>query len=299
MKKLSATARRVAELRKIIGKSQSQFAAMLGVSKDTIISVENGRNQLSRNLVKRIEIATGAELSDGKLESPFSQADYTRNDFNRWREKYGQTSEDAALKQLKEMQMWLKVIFLAAAKSGRTGNRDRLPALSLSLVEWLDEARQKFNLQDEIEEALHCETRKIGRKAHSIKALLDEPDRAKKELAEHDIDFNKIKNMLKKHKSNGWLIIDDEVRTVWSPGSTPFTVPCNSRKLISKAKFWVETIPPDVTTIHRLMELLKSQPLTLAQNSELTELMNSPMVKLRKILDRVETDYPTNPKSKT
>src|ERR1043165_1807709 len=96
--------RLVAELRRVIGKSQSQFAAMLGVSKHTIISVENGRYQLSRNLVKRIQIATGADFSQAKLESPFQVAQYTPDDFNKWREKYHQTNEASARKQFEEMQ---------------------------------------------------------------------------------------------------------------------------------------------------------------------------------------------------
>jgi len=266
MKHLTKSAGRVVQLRKTIGKSQSQFAAMLGVSKDTIISVENCRNQLSRNLAKRIQIATGADLHEGKLESPFSQADYTRADFDRWREKYGQSTETAALEQFKEMQTWLKVIFLAAAKSGRAGNRDRLPTLSLSLAEWLNENREKFNLQDEIEEALINETRTIERSGHSISALLAKPKQAKAKLAEHDIDFSQIKKMLQKHKDGGWLVIDDEYKLAWSPGSINL-VPSRPRKLIAKAKFWVETITPDVSSARRLLERIKSKPLTAANTT--------------------------------
>ena len=111
MKARKMSGQLVAELRKIIGKSQTQFAAMIGVSKHTVISVENGRNQLSRNLTKRIEIATGAKLSEGRLTSPFQAEDYTRDDFNQWREKYHQTNEASARKQFDDMQPWLKVIF--------------------------------------------------------------------------------------------------------------------------------------------------------------------------------------------
>ena len=152
----------IAELRHIIGKSQAQFAVMVGVSKDTIISVENGRiKKLSKNLVKRIEIATGANLQEGKLESPFKVANYTSEDFKRWRDKYGQSNKTAALKQFEEMKTWLKIVFLAAAKSGRAGNRGRLPAVCLSFAEWLDETRDHFKLKDEIDDILDEETRHI------------------------------------------------------------------------------------------------------------------------------------------
>jgi DNA-binding XRE family transcriptional regulator len=74
MKSTKGAGHLVSELRKVIGKSQTQFAAMIGMSKDTVISVENERNRLSRNLAKRIEIATGADLLGANLESPFKVA---------------------------------------------------------------------------------------------------------------------------------------------------------------------------------------------------------------------------------
>ncbi len=224
----------VAKLRKIIGKSQTQFASMVGVTKHTIISVENERNQLSRNLAKRIEIATGANLLDGKAES------YTRADFDYWREKYSQTNKAAALKQFEDMKVWLRVVFLAAAKSGRAGNRDRLPAVSLSLAEWLNEAREKFKLEDEIEDVLDDETRDISTSGRPISSLLEEPEQSKKDLAEYDISFDQIRKELKKNTKDGFLIIQDEVRRVWTPGTFSHSVPGRPRTLIPKARVWIK-----------------------------------------------------------
>jgi DNA-binding XRE family transcriptional regulator len=249
--------RLVAELRRVIGKSQAQFAAMIGVSKHTIISVENGRNQLSRNLVKRIQIATGADFSHAKLESPFQVAQYTHDDFNRWRKTYHQTSEASARKQFEEMQTWLKVIFLAAAKSGLAGNRDRLPALCLSLGEWLDQSAQNFKLFNEIEDVLEDETRDLSRHAISISHLLEGPDEAKKELAEHGIDFSRIKRELKKHVFAGWLIIEDEYRSVWNPSGGPVGVLCKTRKHIPKAKYWIKTIAPGSSSFEQLKKIME------------------------------------------
>jgi transcriptional regulator with XRE-family HTH domain len=257
MKARKMSGQLIAELRKIIGKSQTQFAAMIGVSKHTVISVENSRNQLSRNLAKRIEIATGAKLSEGRLTSPFQAEDYTRDDFNQWREKYHQTNEASARKQFDDMQPWLKVIFLAAAKSGQAGNRDRLPALCLSLGEWLNENSEKFKLFNEIEDVLEDETRCVGRSAHSISHLLNNRDEAKKTFVEHGIDFSKIKSQLKKHASSGWLIIEDEFRSFWAPVSGPVWTLCTTRKLILKAKYWVETIKPGPSAFAQLVKLIK------------------------------------------
>ncbi len=241
MKTQNHAGRLVAKLREIIGKSQSQFATMIGVSKHSIISIENGRTkELSRNLTKRIEIATGADLLGGKLESPFAVANYTRNDFDRWREKYGQTNKSAALKQFSEINKWMKVLFLAAAKSGRAGNRDRLPAVSLALAEWLDEARVNFKLEDEIEDILDEEEPLLKTVAHVISALLDDPNRSQKDLAEHDIDFNKIKHELRKQASDGFLFIQDEYRSTWGPGRIPFSVLRKPRTRLPQAKYWIK-----------------------------------------------------------
>jgi hypothetical protein len=128
--------------------------------------------------------------------------------------------------------------FLAAGKSCLAGNRDRLPALRLSLAEWLNEASDKFKLIDEIEDVLEHETRRIKTTAHSIRAMLEEPNQARKDLAAKGIDFNKIKKELEMRKTDGFLFIQDEYRSVWNPGSFPTEVPYRPRKLIPKSRYW-------------------------------------------------------------
>src|ERR1039457_1366000 len=59
MRTTSLNGQKIAESRHSTGMSQARFAAMLGVSKDTIISVENGRNRLSASLARRLRFATG------------------------------------------------------------------------------------------------------------------------------------------------------------------------------------------------------------------------------------------------
>lgn len=248
---------RVAQLRKVIGKSQSQFAAMVGVSKHTIISVENGRNQLSRKLAERIHAATGASLMpDGPPNFGWNK-EYTVDQFNRWRHDYYPSNEATARKHFDVMKMWLRVIFLAAAKPGVAGNRDRLPAVRESFAEWLEEVRDKFKLENEIEEILPEETRDIGLSAYDISQLLKKPKEAKKTLAEeHDIDFRAIRNQLAKQAANSWLIVEDEYRAVWSPHH-PFAVPVNTRKLIKAPKCWIRTLAPDWNLSNQLDLLTK------------------------------------------
>src|SRR5450759_2103801 len=204
MKTREHSGRLVAELRHLIGKSQSHFAAMIGVSKHTIISVENGRNELSRNLAKRIQVATGASLLQNKLEN------YKRSNFDDWRIKFFPSTEASALEQFDRMQKYLKIVFLAASKPGVAGNRDQLPAVCLSLAEWLEQTRQNFKLAKQIDALMEDETRHINRSGFDISALLADHTEAKKKLAVHGIDFSTIKNHLKKHAVDHWLLVEDE-----------------------------------------------------------------------------------------
>ena len=48
------------KLRYVLGKSQEQFAAMIGVSVDTIRSIETGRARLTEKVDTKIRLATGA-----------------------------------------------------------------------------------------------------------------------------------------------------------------------------------------------------------------------------------------------
>ena len=252
--------RLVAELRKVIGKSQSQFAAMIGVSKHTIISVENRRNALSRTLANRIRIATGANLLRNQLQSPYRNASYTREDFDNWRKSYGSDDPALAIEQFNEMKTWLKVILLAAAKPGLAGNRDRLPALYVSLTDWLDAARKKFKLEREIEDVLENETRQIDRPAFSIAALFDDPNFCEKVEIQNGIDLSAIKQRVKKPQSEDWLIIEDEFRLKWTPGGVFLKQPCKVRKNIPTRKFGVVTFKPG-TTMRQFMDFIKQATL--------------------------------------
>ena len=58
-------------LARCIGNHNPSLPRCIGVSKHTIISVENGRNKLSKNLDKRIQLATGAQILDKKFRFGF------------------------------------------------------------------------------------------------------------------------------------------------------------------------------------------------------------------------------------
>jgi len=272
MKRIDKAGRLVAQLRDLIGKSQSQFAAMVGVSKHTIISVENGRNKLSRNLAKRIQLATGANIGDENFEfqvdgfvsasekaaqlSPEAVAflrrrhdgtgkndrAYTREDFEQWRKNFYPSNDRTARKRLEEMKLWLEVVFRAAAKPGVAGNRDRLPAVRQSLVEWLNETAENFKLEKEIDDILEAETHKVGEIGYSISSLTnpEQPkdiERVKEEFASYGYDFAKISKRFSKAKPGDWIVLETEYRALWDPLDSSEHIPCDTRTLLQNPKF--------------------------------------------------------------
>ena len=257
----------VAQLRKTIGKSQSQFAAMIGVSKHTIISVENGRNKLSKNLASRIQMATGAEISDERLRfQPFMEGPskltpearkflhtrwdgtrkydnlYTRQDFVQWRDNFYPSNDETARKLFDKIKMWVEFLFRAAAKPGVAQNRDRLPAIYQSLVQWLNESLENFKLAREIDDMLEQETHAVGQAAYDISCLRTEKDldRVKEEFASYGFDYDEVKKSFKKAKPGDWIVLETEIRSLWHPFNDSIAIPCATRTLRPKPTFWFE-----------------------------------------------------------
>jgi hypothetical protein len=145
------------------------------------------------------------------------------------------------------------------ASGKRRGNRDRLPAVCLSVVEWLNDARQTFKLEDEIDDVLENETRGVGRASYSISSLLKNPDHARDDLAKHGIEWKKIEKRLKKRASIDWLIIEEEVRQSWSPDGFPDLLVCNPRKIIPKASYWFLEMKLGVDAMDQLNKAMKDE----------------------------------------
>jgi transcriptional regulator with XRE-family HTH domain len=267
--------RLVAQIRKIIGKSQSQFAVMVGVSKHAIISVENGRNKLTQKLAKRIRVATGADITGENfrfepvgnipaVENPHKLTPealnflhrrydgtgkyddlYTREDFDQWRANFYPSNDEVARKHFDQIKTWVEYLFRAAAKSSIAGNRDRLPAVRQSLVEWLDGARENFKLEQEVDAILEEETHCLGEFACNILSLTNpenqkEHERVKDEIASYGYDFAYLKKQCKKAKRGDWIVLETESRRVWDPFDGHAAIPCASRKLLKKPKFRFE-----------------------------------------------------------
>ena len=151
------------ELRRIIAQSQTDFAAMVGVSKDAVASWEIGRSQISPPFARRIALATGVEekallRGRGPLTTCIPGAGhppFTAETFERHRSTYwGRSDEAAARQHLKHCVDTLGLLFLAAAQPSGGKRPCRLPAVVDSFIQWCERTREDFNLKEEIEAQL-------------------------------------------------------------------------------------------------------------------------------------------------
>ncbi len=136
---------------------------MIGASKDTVVSWETGRNQVSASFALRIGLATGADpdaLAKGNpvpqyidheiaRRRPYGRADYERHRQEGW----GRSDEEAARRHLRHCADTLKLLLTASLKGGSSG-RQQLPAVLGSFISWCDQTREDFGLEKEIEEQL-------------------------------------------------------------------------------------------------------------------------------------------------
>lgn len=189
MRTKSLNGQKIAELRHFTGTSQARFAAMLGVSKDTIISVENGRNRLSASLARRLRFATGVnnlELLEGtgKLLD-YTGNSYTSKSFTKWLAKFPELKgtkaerDTLALASLDFLKGWMELIFVAATRSG-TGGLNRFPNVFRSLEEWMVTTCAEFKLGNEIASVLEEWGQKPKGLTVSVKALRADKQFAKR-----------------------------------------------------------------------------------------------------------------------
>jgi len=243
MKDSKDAGHKLAEFRRQIGKSQSQFAAMLGVSKHTIISVENGRNRLSPKLARRIRIATGAPVEN---ESNLEFLDWWVKEkrFDKWREQF-KSDEKTAQARFDGLAYWIGLVFKAAGRPGVAGNRDRLPAVYLSLVEWLDETRTTFKLENEIDDLLEQEPHWLSEQIWTDTHLRRDAELTKWVADQLEISVSKLRQGFKAQRKADLVLLhaEIEVRTAWDPEAGDFPpayIKSKVKKLQRKPKYWFE-----------------------------------------------------------
>jgi transcriptional regulator with XRE-family HTH domain len=150
----------VRTLRKTIGLTQAEFAAMIGVSKDAVVSWETGRNELSATLARRIALVTGVDGRSLRLgvSVPVSQDEdahvYTKEDFERHQRTEWSGTDEAQAERLARCQDTLELLFRAAARAEGDPPRQRLPGVMDSFMQWCESAREDFKLGAALDEQL-------------------------------------------------------------------------------------------------------------------------------------------------
>ncbi len=147
--------RSVKKLREIIGRTQREFGNLIGVSKDTVVSWENGRNKLTPAAAFRIQFATAADrhrlMQNKSLTCYQNGKPYTKEIFDAWKSGI----EDSTARLVDHAVDELKTILQAAARSGSGKLKGRFPAAYWSFLEWAKETTEGFNLETEIAAVLN------------------------------------------------------------------------------------------------------------------------------------------------
>jgi DNA-binding XRE family transcriptional regulator len=150
----------VKALRTIIGRTQDEFAAMIGATRDAVASWEGGRNHVSDTFAQRIFMSTGAfpeDLVKGVGIPRFFLTNgrpYSKGDFDWYRSERTETHTESAIRHAKNGASALEVLLLAAAKPGFGRIKDRLPAVWNSFIDWCDQTREDFKLEKQIDGVL-------------------------------------------------------------------------------------------------------------------------------------------------
>jgi len=148
-------------LRRILGQTQTEFAATVGVSKDAVVSWEMGRNPVSASMARRIALVTGADeraLMDHALplltmslpRVPFNLEEYKKHRKACW----GLTPEESVRRHLRPCADALELLFTAAAQFGPGAETTRLPGVIGAFILWCQETRKDFELEAGIEAQL-------------------------------------------------------------------------------------------------------------------------------------------------
>ena len=161
----------IRKLRQIIGATQAELAAMIGASKDTVVSWELGRNRVSRHFAGRLSFATGVAAEAlrrgrGPLTArdplvqgrPFTAEVFAEHRRTQW----GRSDEAAARQHFRNCADALQILFRAAVWPRGGQKRQQLPAVLESFRQWCEATRVDFQLDEGIEGQLAQRRFKIG-----------------------------------------------------------------------------------------------------------------------------------------
>jgi DNA-binding XRE family transcriptional regulator len=160
------------KLRNTIGKSQAQFAAMIGEQCKTIINIENGRTRLDGNMAHKIQAATGVSswlYMQGK-NTPMDfggQTPYVRAHFDYWKHAHSDNDGKDTPEFVELASDTLLLMLQAAKKCGTPKNH--LPALKIAFHFWCLESVKNFQLNASLDEILKSERKYIKERTMSYR----------------------------------------------------------------------------------------------------------------------------------
>jgi len=150
----------IREIRRVLGLTQTEFAALIGSTKDTIASWETGRNAMSTGMAWRVSLQTGVDeqsilewkgylkTRDGK---PFTKEEYEGHGKRFW----GGSVEQGMKKQLDNCQDALELLMRASVKGkDETQARARMAGVVNSFVQWCQQTRKDYELERPVDELL-------------------------------------------------------------------------------------------------------------------------------------------------
>ncbi len=212
---------RVRELRQILGQTQDEFAAMIGASKDTVVSWETGRNRVSAGMARRISLVTGVEekgLSSGKgpllTRGVWPRRPFTVEEFKRHQERFwGGSLKNGVRLQLDRCQEALELLLNAAVTGGEQAGLARLTGLVDAFNQWCQEAREDFGLGEQIDAQLAKRKQKLEFNRHYAQwrqMAKEDPEMARKMGFKDD----------PKRGDEEMLRLSIETVPVWMPGQS-------------------------------------------------------------------------------
>lgn len=149
----------VLELRTAADLTQGELATLIGASKIAVTSWERGVKRLSRQFAHRIHMATGANTAsllrgDGKNLGLFPNRAYTKQTFSDWRKMFGGKAQAVAEGYCRIAADSVGLILKAAASPECDKAMGRLAVVWCSFAAWLDQTRQDFKLEGQIDDLL-------------------------------------------------------------------------------------------------------------------------------------------------
>jgi DNA-binding XRE family transcriptional regulator len=108
----------IRDLRAMIGKTQGQFAKMIGLNAHTLKKIEHHERPLTQKVARDIFWKTGVDarlLTKGKLRNTWGR-EYTPEFYGQWKDGIWPQSDQIAKEKALKLAPWVEILLRAAAR---------------------------------------------------------------------------------------------------------------------------------------------------------------------------------------